>query len=61
MLPINRRGGQYCLYFMYVTSLVPRLVRGRGEKSLVHNCLHMLSFPRISGNLETPVKSAPLH
>ena len=30
-------------------------MRGRGH------CLRMLSFPRISGNLETPVKSAPLH
>ena len=25
------------------------------------HCLRMLSFPRISGNLEISVKSAPLH
>ena len=43
-------------------SSVALLVCGWGERSLVHTvCLRIFSFPRISGNLEIPVKSAPLH
>ena len=41
-------------------SLVPRLVRGRGEKSLVHAVCACSVFPGFL-NLEPPVKSAPLH
>ena len=33
-------------------SLVPRLLRGRSKEPGTH-CLHMLSYPRISGALET--------
>ena len=46
---------------MVATSLVPRLsCVGRGKEPGTH-CLHMLSSPKISGNLEISVKSAPLH
>ena len=42
--------------------LVPRLlVSGQRKKSLGTHCLHMLSFPRISRNLEISVKSALLY
>ena len=37
---------------MQQTSLVPRLLRGRSKEPGTH-CLRMLSYPRISGALET--------
>ena len=46
----------------FVASLVGFQARAwAGRKESGTHCLRMLSFPRISGNLEIPVKSAPLH